>query len=171
MIMRMSTYAGGLGCLAFLLVAGVPHVTLADTNNLTEHVRTADARFADVKQAIAEGYTPIPCADDAGGGSMGIHYVNMDQIKADAVDINKPQAILYEPQADGSLKLMAVEYFTTKGPANLEGHLFNYMPTPNRWGLPGEYELHVWAWRKNQAGDNADWNMEASCAAMKAPAK
>src|SRR5579871_3844430 len=164
----MSSLAAGLGCLSMLLTGGAK-VALAADNLLTNHVRAADARFADVKQAIAEGYAPIPCADDAGGGSMGVHYANADQIKADTVDINKPQAILYEPEADGSLKLMAVEYFTTKGPADLEGHLFNYMGTPNRWGLPALYELHVWAWMKNPAGDNADWNMDASCAAMKAP--
>lgn len=169
--MRMSSFAAGLGCLSFLLVTGAVPVALAASGSLTDHVRSADARFADVKKAIAEGYTPIPCADDAGGGSMGVHYVNMDQIKSDAVDINKPQAILYEPQSDGSFKLMAVEYFTTKGPADLEGHLFNYMATPNRWGLPAEYTLHVWAWRKNPAGDHADWNMDASCTAMVPPVK
>jgi hypothetical protein len=169
--MRMSSYAGGLGCLSFLLVAGAAQLAQAAGDPLADHVRTANARFADVKAAIAEGYTPIPCADDAMGGSMGVHYVSMDQIKADAVDLKKPQAILYEPEADGSLKLMAVEYFTTKGPVDLEGHLFNYMGTPNRWGLPAEYELHVWAWRKNPAGDNTDFNMDASCAAMTAPAK
>jgi len=169
--MRMTSFAGGIGCLSFLLIAGAFQPAQAATDSLVEHVRAADARFADVKQAISEGYSPIPCADSPDGGSMGVHYVNMDYIKSDVVDINKPQAILYEPEADGSLKLMAVEYFTSKGPADLDGHLFNYMATPNRWGLPAEYELHVWAWRKNPAGDNADWNMDASCAAMVPPAK
>ena len=167
--MHFSLSTAGLVCA--LALSGVAQTALAAGDPLADHVRTADARFADLKQAIAEGYTPIPCADDAGGGSMGVHYVSMDQIKADTVDIAKPQAILYEPQADGSLQLMAVEYFTSKGPAELEGHLFNYMGTPNRWGLPAEYELHVWAWKKNPAGDMADWNMDATCAAMKAPSK
>jgi hypothetical protein len=44
--MRMSAFAGGLGCLTFLLIAGVTHDALAATNNLTEYVRAADARFA-----------------------------------------------------------------------------------------------------------------------------
>ena len=168
--MRMSSFAGGLGCLSFLLIAGATQVALAG-DPLADHVRTANARFADIKQAISEGYTPIPCADDTMGGSMGVHYVSMDQIKTDTVDIKKPQAILYEPEADGSLKLMAVEYFTTKGPTDLEGHLFNYMGMPNRWGLPAEFELHVWAWKKNPAGDNADFNMDATCGAMVPAAK
>ncbi|HEX4298856.1 MAG TPA: hypothetical protein VHZ56_12625 [Devosia sp.] len=165
----MSSFAGGLGCLSFLLLAGVAQTALAVDNPLTDQVRTADARFTDVKQAVAEGYAPIPCADDGAGGSMGVHFASGDRVKADDIDINKPQAILYEPEADGSLKLMAVEYFTTKGPANLGGHLFNYIPAPNRWGLPAIFELHVWAWMKNPAGDNADFNMDASCAAMTPP--
>ncbi len=169
--MRMSSFAGGLGCLSLLLLAGTAQAALAAGNPLTDHVRAAAARFVDVKQAIAEGYAPIPCADDAGGGSMGVHYASGDRVTADTIDINKPQAILYEPETDGSLKLMAVEYFTTKGPADLEGHLFNYVGTPNRWGLPAIYELHVWAWMNNPAGDNVDFNMDASCAAMTAPTK
>jgi hypothetical protein len=72
---------------------------------------------------------------------------------------------MYEPKADGSLELIAVEYITTKGPASLEGHLFNYAGTPNRYGLPAFYELHVWAWKHNPAGTSADMNMEVSCEA------
>src|SRR5258708_362210 len=101
--MRMFAFAGGLGCLTFLLVAGGAHVTLAAPNTPPEPARRADARFADVKRAIAGGYPQTPCADDAGGGSMGIHSVSRDQIKAAPSDIKKPQGILYEPQADGSL--------------------------------------------------------------------
>ena len=164
-------FASGLGCLSFLLVAGVAQVVPAAADTLVDHVRSAAGRFADVKQAISEGYRPIPCADSADGGSMGVHYVNTDYIKRDVIDVSKPQAILYEPQADGGLKLMAVEFITSKGPADLEGHLFNFLGSPNRWGLPNEYELHVWAWRKNPAGDNADWNMDASCAGMMSPEK
>ena len=74
----MSSLAAGLGCLSMLLTGGAK-VALAADNLLTNHVRAADARFADVKQAIAEGYAPIPCADDAGGGSMGVHYANADR--------------------------------------------------------------------------------------------
>ena len=73
--------------------------------------------------------------------------------------------------ADRSPVPVAVEYITYKGPAALEGHLFNFLGTPNRYGLPALFELHVWAWRPNMAGPFADMNMDASCAAMAAPAK
>ena len=73
---------------------------------------------------------------------------------------------MYEPKEDGTLELIAVEYITTKGPANLNGHLFNFVTEPNRYGLGPFYELHVWAWRENPTGAFADMNPDVSCDAM-----
>lgn len=67
----------------------------------------------------------MPWASRQSGGAMGIHYVNGDYLKDDAVDIGRPEGAMYvyEPMPDGSLKLVAVEYITFKGPASLEGQL------------------------------------------------
>lgn len=132
-------------------------------NPLANKVREVNARFADVGVATAEGYAPIPCVSGIEGGAMGIHYVNGALIEDGAVDIGKPEAVMYEPQADGSMQLVAVEYITTKGPANLDGHLFSFTNAPNRYGLPPFYELHVWAWRANPTGTFADMNPNVSC--------
>jgi hypothetical protein len=59
--------------------------------------------------------------------------------------------------------LVAVEYITSKGPASLEGHLFNFNGAPNRYGLGPFYELHVWAWKANPHGTFADMNPMVSC--------
>lgn len=66
-------------------------------------------------------------------------------------------------------ELIAVEYITSKGPAPLEGQLFNFHGAPNRYGLGPFYELHVWAWKPNPNGTFADMNPNVSCdhAAMK----
>jgi hypothetical protein len=40
---------------------------------------------------------------------MGVHYVNASLI-GDSVDIERPQAIIYEPKSDGKMELIAVEY-------------------------------------------------------------
>ena len=61
------------------------------------------------------------------------------------------------------MTLIAVEYITIKGPAQLEGHLFNFTGAPNRYGLPAYYELHVWAWKPNRTGTFADMNPDVSC--------
>ncbi|WFP78020.1 hypothetical protein [Mesorhizobium sp. WSM4906] len=148
-----------------IMAAGA--VSAEAMNPLAEKVRAADSRFEDVAAAKAEGYAPIPCASGLTGGAMGIHYVNAAYLKDDTVDVAKPEAVMYEPMADGTLKLIAVEYITSKGPASLEGHLFNFNTAPNRYGLGPFYELHVWAWRPNPTGTFADMNPNVSCDAMK----
>jgi hypothetical protein len=45
----------------------------------------------------------------------------------------------------------------------LMGQLFNYVGSPNRYGLPAFYELHVWAWQSNPDGVFADFNPQVSC--------
>lgn len=138
-------------------------------NPLADSVREANARFADVAVAKAEGYAPIPCVSGPNGGAMGIHYVNGDLINDEKVDIARPEAVMYEPGPDGKLTLIAVEYITTKGPAELGGHLFSFTGAPNRYGLPAFYELHVWAWKQNPTGAFADMNPDVSCDAAPMP--
>lgn len=147
------------------------HAGVAADNPLANKVREVNARFADVNVATAEGYAPIPCVSGIEGGAMGIHYVNGALIEDGVVDIGKPEAVMYEPQPDGSMQLVAVEYITTKGPANLDGHLFSFTGSPNRYGLPPFYELHVWAWRANPTGTFADMNPDVSCDAAVAASK
>ena len=137
-------------------------------NPLAAHVRAANARFKDVKVAVAEGYAPIPCASGIGGGAMGVHYVNAKYLGDDAIDIGRPEAVMYEPMPDGRMQLVAVEYITAKGPASLEGQLFNFDSAPNRYGLVPFYELHVWAWKPNPHGAFADMNPNVTCEHMRA---
>jgi hypothetical protein len=138
----------------------------SSANPLVDAVRKANNRFKDVSVAVAEGYKPIACASGIEGGSMGIHYVNETQLKDDGINMAQPEAVMYEPSADGKLTLIGVEYITVKGPADLSGHLFNFNNAPNRYGLPAFYELHVWAWKKNRKGAFADMNPDVSCDAL-----
>jgi hypothetical protein len=63
-------------------------------------------------------------------------------------------------------RLLGVEYIVDAatwlekhdGPPVLEGQLFQFVSSPNRYGLPAFFELHVWAWRDNPSGTFADWN-------------
>ena len=153
--------ACGFALLAIL--AAVPASADETDGPLVEHVRTANDRFKDVAVAVAEGYGPIPCASGQTGGAMGIHYVNGAYLKDGITDIARPEAVMYEPMADGKLALIAVEYIAFKGPAALEGHLFNFNSAPNRYGLDEFYEMHVWAWKTNPTGAFADMNPTVSC--------
>jgi hypothetical protein len=151
--------------LSVVCVSSTAFAQASDSNRLAEKVRAALDRFQDVSVIEAEGYAPNPCVSGPTGGAMGIHYVNMDFLKDDVVDIARPEAVMYEPKADGKLELIGVEYITFKGPAVLEGHLFHFVGAPNRYGLDPFYELHVWAWKLNPTGTFADMNPDVSCEA------
>jgi hypothetical protein len=87
----------------------------------------------------------------------------------------RPEALIYEPRG-GKLELVDVEYIViaaawdaaNKTPPTLMGQLFHYNPSPNRYGIPAFYALHVWAWRPNPDGVFADWNPRVSCAEHRA---
>ncbi len=164
----MKTFRLPLGFALLSLLAFGPALADVSDSPVVDHVRAANDRFQDVAVAVAEGYGPIPCASSAQGGAMGIHYVNGDFLKDGVTDIAKPEAVMYEPMADGKMAPVAVEYIAFKGPAALEGHLFNFNSAPNRYGLDPFYELHVWAWKPNPTGYFADNNLKVSCDAAKA---
>jgi hypothetical protein len=41
-------------------------------------------------------------------------------------------------------------------PLVLAGQSFQFVSSPNRYGLPAHFELHVWAWRDNPYGPKLD---------------
>jgi hypothetical protein len=139
---------------------------------LVETVRQATERFHNVAEATAAGYTDaLTCVNGPEEGAMGVHFGNADLIGDGALDPVSPELLVYEPK-NGQLHLVAVEYLvlaeawdaTNPTPPALLGQLFHYYGSPNRYGLPPYYELHVWAWKKNPHGMFADWNPDVSCA-------
>src|SRR5471030_2258451 len=144
--MNIVRWAGALALLSSL-AAGAAAAAEQGGNPLLDQVRAANVRFKDVAVALAEGYTPIPCVSGVDGGAMGVHFVNAAYLKDEAIDLKRPQAVMYEPTKDGRMALVSVEYISFKGPAALEGHLFAFNGAPNRYGLDPFYELHVWAWK------------------------
>lgn len=94
-------------------------------------------------------------------GGMGFHYVN-PQLLDDKVDVANPEALLYEPEANGRLRLVAVEYVIPKDAwkADTLPVLFGQKLQLNAFNL---YALHVWAWENNPSGIYASWNPRVSC--------
>jgi hypothetical protein len=133
---------------------------------LVDAVKAATEKYKDAGAASVDGYVPMPCVSGPAGGAMGIHYVNVGYLEDGIVDVTKPEALMYEPRADGTLELLGVEFITFAGPTALQGHLFHFVNAPNRYGLDPFYELHVWAWRANPGGTFADFNPDVSCGAM-----
>jgi hypothetical protein len=139
---------------------------------LVELVRNATREFIDVNAATAAGYGPfLGCVSGPDHGAMGIHYVNLDFYGDGEINVTRPEALIYEPSGDRR-RLVGVEFLvdaatwlTTHNntPPVLEGQVFQFVASPNRYNLPAFFELHVWAWRGNPAGAFVDWNNRVSC--------
>jgi hypothetical protein len=148
----------------------------AATSPLAQEVRRATERYQDVAVATTAGYAPfLGCVTGPNGSAMGIHYVNSALVGDGTLDATRPEALMYEPRG-GKLELVGVEFIViaaawdaaNKTPPTLMGQLFHYNSSPNRYGIPAFYALHVWAWRHNPDGVFADWNARVSCAEHRA---
>src|SRR4030095_12785686 len=51
-------------------------------------------------------------------------------------------------------------------PPELAGQLMHLFESPNRFGLPAFYTLHVWAWKDNPNGMFVNWHPKVSCEAF-----
>jgi hypothetical protein len=148
---------------------------------LVNKVHDATARYVDINVALAEGFVPVlSCVSGPDTGAMGVHYILPARISGGVLNAEQPEALIYEPMSNGSMRLVGAEFFVlesiwaAKNPAGavptLEGNLLNYIGAPNRYGLPALYEIHVWAWEHNPRGSYADWNTAVSCAHQPLPA-
>jgi len=123
---------------------------------LVKLVRESTERFHDVRVAKAEGYAlQFGCVSGSDVGAMGMHFVNGSLVAGGQLDVTRPQIVIYEP-TDAWNKKYA-------GPPQLMGQLFHLFESPNRFGLPAFYTLHVWAWKDNPNGTFVNWHPQVSC--------
>jgi hypothetical protein len=144
-----------------------------DGDTLVKMVRKATERFTDVKIAQAEGYAlQFGCVSGSDDGAMGLHYVNGALVGKGELDVNHPQIVIYEPLPNGDLKLIGADFLVLADdwnkkhpgtPPELMGQLFHLFESPNRFGLPAFYTLHVWAWKDNPKGAYVNWHPDVSC--------
>ncbi len=174
-------------------------VAVAATEPTLDELRALTERYRDVNVALADGYVRDPSnscetADMAGlkrsDGAMGVHYVHMGRLGITAppnprvdgngthTDFRTPAVLIYEPQADGSMELVAVENLAFlkawedaghKEPPTYLGTPFNRMvddpatEADEAHHFMPHYDLHVWLYRKNPAGTFAQWNPAVTC--------
>lgn len=187
--------AAVMGLYASVSLAGAPG------EPSLEEVRALTAKYQDVNVALAEGYVrdPMNLCDTAPMmgrpaklGAMGIHFFRPDLLgisgppnpRVDGngthTDFRKPSILIYEPQADGSLKLVAVENLVfakawhaagNDRPPSFQDVEYDSMkddPTTNvdeAHMFEPHYDRHVWLYRENPNGMFAQFNPRVSCAA------
>ena len=139
---------------------------------LVEMVRQATEPFRDARN-VPPGYDAVlGCVSGPDAGAMGVHFVKAELLMNDELDATRPEALIYETKG-GVARLVGVEFIVfasvwherhaPNDPPVLEGQLLQFVDSPNRFGLPAHYELHVWAWRDNPNGAFVDWNPRVSC--------
>jgi hypothetical protein len=167
--------------------------TLAD-------VRKATERYQDLAVALANGYIrdPFDLCDTAAMlgqraslGAMGVHYIRPDLLgitgppspRVDGAgthtDFRTPAILIYEPQADGSMQLVAVENLVFAKAWRQAGHTarptFHGVPYDSMIDDPEtgpdeahmfepHFDRHVWIYRENPNGVFAPFNPAVTCA-------
>ncbi|MCF6120107.1 hypothetical protein L2449_25045 [Mesorhizobium muleiense] len=162
-------------------------------------IRQETERFRNVNVALAEGYIRDPAnmcetAEMTGQprklGAMGLHYFRPDMLGITAppnprvdgtgthTDFGKPAVLVYEPQADGSLELIAVENLVFAkawkeaghhAPPSFHGVPWDTMiddpatPVDEAHNFEPHHDRHVWLYRENPNGIFAQFNPRVTC--------
>lgn len=189
----------GAAVLAAVVSISAPANLVGEGEPSLAEVRKATERFQDVKVALAEGYIrdPMNICDSAemmgrpaSLGAMGIHFFRPDLLgisgppnpRVDGngthTDFRKPAILIYEPQTDGSLKLVAVENLVfqkswhaagNKRPPSFQGVEYDTMQddpatkVDEAHMFEPHYDRHVWIYRPNPNGVFAQFNPNVSC--------
>lgn len=137
-------------------------------------LKAATAKYADVHQAIADGYTVElaqtaeygggTCIANGAAGAMGIHMLSPGRLDGN-LEATNPEVLLYERQSHGRLKLTGVEYVVAGGAQpTLYGQPFADTNLA-RYGDPATnvWTLHAWIWKPNPAGMFEPWNDRVTC--------
>src|SRR5262249_4283214 len=138
-----------------------------EPTTLAEKVRRGvPEAFKNPFTAMSVGWRNVTaCVSGPSEGAMGIHLVFAPDANQPPPKVGDgilepvdPEALIYEPMGNGQFRLVGVEFIeladhwaqmvmrdsTLPPTPRVDGHLMNYVGTPNRYGLPAFYELHVW---------------------------
>jgi len=187
---------------SLLLVAG-PAVGPAAGTAASEPdlavIRAASERYRDVSVALADGYvaaqaceTAVHMGLPASTGGMGVHYFRPELLGVDSppgarvsghglhLDFLHPSILIYEPQADGSMALVAVENLVfakswreksgQAAPPTFHGVPYDTMiddpatATDEAHMFEPHFDRHVWIYRENPNGVFTPLNPAVSCA-------
>lgn len=164
-----------------------------------DEVRTLTQKYQDIEVALAEGYMRDPMdmcelatnmGKPAEMGGMGIHYFRPDLLGINSdpedrvdgtgthIDFRNPAILIYEPRADGTLELVAVENLVFReawhaaghtSPPSFHGMAYDLMEDDPATEIDEahmfepHYDRHVWVHRDNPAGVFTPFNPTVTC--------
>ena len=160
-------------------------------------IRAASERYRDVSAALADGFVAAQACETAthmglpaSTGGMGVHYFRPELLGVDSppgarvsghglhLDFLHPSILIYEPQADGSMELVAIENLVFEAawraagrdaPPSLHGRQWDHMAddpataADEAHGFAPHYDQHLWLYRDNPAGTYEPFNPNVSC--------
>jgi hypothetical protein len=111
-------------------------------------VKRATARYRDVANAVADGYSDINVVIP----NMGHHYLKQALMDS-TFDLEHPEILVYAPDSRGKLQLVAAEYavptnLSAKAPEGFRG-------SADQWFVNEQFNiwtLQAWVWKDNPAG-------------------
>jgi hypothetical protein len=119
------------------------------------------AQLSQIKQALSS-YEDVNAAE-------GVHYIKGELLDDPSLDFLTPEALTYEARADGSLRLIGVEYLVFQEAWHEAGN----KPAPVLLGREFYlnttlldkpfYGLHLWLWQYNPLDVFANWNPLVKC--------
>lgn len=178
----MSTTARLAVLVTVLVALAVPTAAVADRDSATTDLaaaRAATATFHRTDAAAGAGFGAFPAGvplhecisalDEH--AAMGIHWLHPGRLDTH-LDPAEPEVLVYEPVANGRLRLVALEYvvFADAWAAEhgdttpqLFGRDLTYVGEPNRYEIPAFWQLHAWVFKANPHGMFADHNPRVTC--------
>lgn len=160
-------------CFNILLFAfiniGIAQDEVQPTLAQLEQIKQSLAPYENVNTAIAAGYEQFMDCMSNTQGAQGVHYTKGTLIEDPALDALQPEALMYEQQSDGSLRLIGAEYLVFQD----AWHAVGNKPAPVLLGREFYlnttlldqpfYGLHLWLWQYNPLDVFANWNPLISC--------
>ena len=165
-----------LAAVAILAVACAEHGPLAPERSPTtaslavQHaadnatlatIRRATAKYHDLDAALADGFVLLhPCDNEPGEGVVGAVYVNFARLIDGVPDPASPDALIYEPSANGRPKLVGAEFAVINMGQPAPRFMGATFQSEDEFGV---WALHAWVWRPNPDGMFAETNPRVSC--------
>jgi hypothetical protein len=162
----VTTLALPLSLLA-ISTSGCTDAVSAPAGDLLSQVREETTRFHSTSVAAEAGYEQHgPCVFHPEKGGMGFHWVKHDLVDP-TFDPMQPEALLYAPTPDGSLRLVGVEYIVInvgQPRPEFDGHPFDVdgVGPLMAQGVP-HWSLHLWIHEENPSGVFERYSPRVSC--------